>query len=451
MMEQKLIHQMITQKKITQLCQALFQFTPTKKQKQIIETIAYAQHKRTVISCMTRYGKTHCVAAGTLLYALSHSNKRILLISPTYDQTNIIRNYIGNFIGGSEFYQLMLTYTGKEKQRREMSKRRLVLKNNTELIVLSAEGSGDRLMGFGGDLIILDESCLINGEVYRAKISRMLGDNPNSILIEIGNPWHRDNQMWDHWTDPTFYKIHVGYEIALEEGRISETFLEEQRNELTPLEFTVLYKSDFPEESEDSIFKLSRLVEATNKWRDFKKWRNVIIGADVADKGKDLTVIIRGRKTYNNEYKVDDIYSEPKSESTDVAGRIIKEKIKHTVDQINIDSIGIGVGVVSMVREGVQKFPCKVTEAHFGKRARDHRRFSNKKAEQYFRLQKLFEDGLISIPDHPKLVGELMSMRWEHTSSGKIKIIDPESKSPDFSDALVYFIWESGGGAFTIG
>ena len=33
-------------------------------------------------------------------------------------------------------------------------------------------------------------------------------------------------------------------------------------------------------------------------------------------------------------------------------------------------------------------------------------------------------------------------MKWELNPSGKIKILDPEDKSPDFADALVYFIWQ---------
>ena len=78
-------------------------------------------------------------------------------------------------------------------------------------------------MGWGGDLVILDESCLITEEVYRSKISRMLGDNPDSMLVEIGNPWNRLNQMWKHWNDPIFTKFHIPYTLSFSKTYTNNT------------------------------------------------------------------------------------------------------------------------------------------------------------------------------------------------------------------------------------
>ena len=62
------------------------------------------------------------------------------------------------------------------------------------------------------------------------------------------------------------------------------------------------------------------------------------------------------------------------------------------------------------------------------------------KAENFFRLNDLFDDEMIYIPDNKKLNKELISMRWKFNSSNKIVIEDPD-KSPDFADSLVYFVW----------
>ena len=48
---------------------------------------------------------------------------------------------------------------------------------------------------------------------------------------------------------------------------------------------------------------------------------------------------------------------------------------------------------------------------------------------------------MIKIPQHKTLLNELLVMKWGFTGTSKIKIIDPENKSPDFADALVYFCW----------
>ena len=163
-------------------------------------------------------------------------------------------------------------------------------------------------------------------------------------------------------------------------------------------------------------------------------------------------------------YKVEEVYSEPISDNMGVAGKIIQWYHDYGADMINIDTIGVGVGVVSRVREQVGHLT-QINACHYGEGVgssgkatkaypsetlaeRDpesnKKRFSNRKAEQFFRLRDLFEEGLISIPQHQVLFTELMIMKWELTSSGKIRILDPESKSPDYADALVYFIWGIG-------
>ena len=238
------LYEILRTKDVYVLAKALFNFELTKTQEEIVQTIAFSDHNRVVICCMTRYGKTRCTAIGILLYILLNKDKRILLLAPRFDQTSILRNYMAEGIMECPLLidMLDLDYETKaEHLKKEISRKRITFKNGCELIVLSAEGTAERLMGFGADLLIIDESCLISYEVFRSKISRMLGDSPESILIEIGNPWSRDNQFYEHWIDSKFKKIHIGYEIALREGRVSPVFLEEQKQLLTSTEFQVLY------------------------------------------------------------------------------------------------------------------------------------------------------------------------------------------------------------------
>jgi len=331
---------------------------------------------------------------------------------------------------------------------------------------LSAEGEANRLMGFGADLIIIDEAALISREAY-AKIIRMLGDDPeNAILIELANPWERNTKYYDHWMSPRFENVHVSWEVALKEGRVTQAFIDEARQEVTPMYFKVLYDSDFPDESKDSIFTLKAVLDAQK--RDFdidknSKTLKKVIACDVADKGLDKTVIIWGYEDEDH-FKIEGIYHENKSENMQVVGKIMDIANKFGCDRINIDTIGVGVGVVSRIRELVSGTPIKLVPCHFGEsagskgkaikptrgdRAKDRKpdsnqkRYQNKKAEQYFRLKDLFDEGQMDIPKHEELVNQLMNEKWEFTSTGKIKILDPDDYSPDFADALVYFTWKS--------
>lgn len=433
-------------------------------QEQMIKLILSGE-KRIVISCMTRYGKSFCVAIAILIYIRCNENKRVKIISPQTEQSMIIRNYLSQMILESEEFMGLVDVqlTGLDKLKSEVSKKRITFKNGCELMIMSAEGEANRLMGFGGDLIVLDESCLINYEVYTSKISRMLGDSPDSILVEIGNPWHPNNQMYQHWNDPAFTTFKVDYKDALKEGRITESFLEEQRRDLTPIEFKVLYEADFPDESKDSLFKLQWISGAEKKdfgndW-DASKIKK-IISCDPADKGKDWTVLYWGYE-YNGLYKVMDVYHEAQSENMQIASKIISWYREKGADLINIDTIGVGIGVVSRVKEVIGD-KVKVNACHFGegvgasgeeypdkgdrqsdrKPTSGRKRFMNRKAEQYWRLREIFNDGRISLPQDRNIKKDLLAMGWELTSGEKIRILDPEDRSPDFADALVYFTWK---------
>ena len=167
----------IKERDVKRIAKFLFNIDLTPKQQEIVRTIAYTEHSRVTISCVTQWGKTYCVAMGVLMYLAFRKNKRVLLISPIIEQTKIMRNYISNFILASPLLESMLDIqlTGIERLKAEVSKQRLTFKNGCTLTILSAEGEAFRLMGHGGDLIVVDESSLISDEVYRARIIRMLG------------------------------------------------------------------------------------------------------------------------------------------------------------------------------------------------------------------------------------------------------------------------------------
>ena len=103
-------------------------------------------------------------------------------------------------------------------------------------------------------------------------------------------------------------------------------------------------------------------------------------------------------------------------------------------DILNVDSIGVGAGVYSRLKElGYRAVSVRVSQAP----TRDSERYLNQKAQRYWLLRSLFEENMIEIPNNHNLVSELSKMRYEFTSTGKIRIIDPEQKSPDFADAIM--------------
>jgi len=432
----EILEELIKKKKVKEIVKWLFDIDLTEKQQEIVRVIAFQEYKRVVISAYTRYGKSLSVSLGILLYILFNKDKKVRLIAPKYEQATIIRNYIAENIMKSKIMSNLidLDVYGVERLKKEVSKSRITFKNNCELKILSAEGTAERLMGWGGDLIVVDEISLIDPETYRTKITRMLGDNPDSILVSIGNPWSKDNQMWEQWINPNFHKIHIPYQVGLKEGRIRKDFVEEQRMILTPIEFKILYDAEFPDESEDALLKYEWIENAVN--RDLKIAGKIKHGVDVAELGNDLTVWIRGI-TDGAKYKVLEVNHWGKLDTMQTVGRLISKLEKNEL--INVDATGVGSGVASRLEEmGYNVVGVKVGKApDIKNEGRD--RFVNLKAEYYWHMREIFENGLIDIPKDRNLISQLAKMRYELTSGGKIKIIKPEDKSPDFADALMLF------------
>ena len=433
---------------VDSLVQILWNVKLTKMQVEIVRLIAFAEHKRVVISAMTRYGKSYSVALGVCLYILFNKNKRILLIGPRQIQTLIIRNYIAdNIVACDVMIKLLeIDIKGAGRIKREVSRSRITFKNGCELLTLSAEGSAERLMGFGGDLVIEDETCLISYAVYRQKISRMLGDNPDSVYISIGNPWHKDNHMWEHWNNEDYYQVHIGWKTALEENRITQAFLDEQKDKLTDREFRILYEAMFPIASEDVLIPRELIDDSLNKDLGTFNESKLVMGVDVARYGTDKTVITIIRE-WNGLYKQE--YTEEWSEKplTFVYGRIISLDDEWKLDEIRIDDLGLGGGVTDMLKNTNKshKIVPFIASSNEGFTDDDKIRFPNWKSKSYIHLSKLFKRQMISLKHSHEQNLELSLLRIEYDNKGRSKILDfpkerdpveGEKKSPNYADAL---------------
>lgn len=427
---EEIIKKTIQDQRVDVLAKFLFNVYLTEGQQEIVKSIVYPEHKRVQIQTPTRYGKTFSTAVGIGIYIYLHDDKNILIIAPTIDQSRLIRNEVANLIVRSQEFQSLVDSNEQDARlKKEVSKKRITFRNGCSLTTLSAEGDANRLMGSGGDLIIIDESSLVKTEVYKSKIHRMLGDSPESKLVELGNPWKlkgTGEHFFDHWKSNDFYKIRIDYKQAIEEGRVTEEFIEEARETLDPISFKVLYEVEFPEDSEDVLIQWSWIEKA--KQKEFSNKGVVEYGLDPARQGNDLTVLKKIVKL-DGRIKECNTWSWEHQDTMSTVGKvnsIVGDKL------IKVDEIGLGGGIVDRMKEvnmnvkGVQVSQSPTREKH---------RFLNKKAQYYFNLRSKFEEGVIETKDE-QTCKELNGIKYEFNSSGKIRIIDPD-KSPDYADALM--------------
>jgi len=428
-------------------------------QKRIMETILYEKSKKTLCWATTRAGKSLAVALALILVATFRKGKKIRIIAPTKDHTAIIMNYITQHILDHDLIIGQLEGMGEEiktveRLRKQISKNRITFKNNNEIMIITASISmqGRSLIGHGGNLIVIDETEQIPAEIIRTKVMRMLGDSPDSIVFMISNPSAK-GFMYEAMHDSSWKQIKIHWQDCVKEGRLSKEFVMEQKRELTDIEFKIWYESEYPEDYEDTLIRWSWIERARDRDEFKLKKADVVWGLDVAEFGNDLTVLT-GTETDGKRYNIKAIHSWGKTDTMRTVGKCQQYRLEKG-ETIYVDATGVGSGVHSRLDElGYDSVPVKVGKSP--EKVANSERFLNQKAQFYWRLRTLFEHDKISIPNHRELIKQLSQMRYEMTSSKKIKIIDPgektldgvkvgKHKSPDFADSLMLCCSEAGG------
>ena len=425
---------------ISEFVQKHFKITLYGYQIRIIDQILN-ENRKVSIRATTRAGKSYAVAIGCIAYAFLNNGAKVGIIAPTYPKTRIIMDYIAEMLSTSDLETAIdldvMGLSKLERLKREVSKHKITFRNGSYIEILSADvtGHGFGAMGKGFTLQVIDETAEIPDEVY-TKIYRMLVDSPISKIVEIGNPWHL-NHFFEHSTDPTWIVIKINWQEVVKEGRISKEDIEDQRNNMSAIDFTVMYEAEFPPSFENSLFPLDLLKKAQREIPIPKETPEVILGIDVARMGSDKTVIYLIHR-FGGLFMIKKKWEYGKQTLTDTAGKIILILSNYEVKKLNIDSTGIGAGLTDMLNEYIStnKLKTEVKEIIFSEKADDIHNM-NRKADIFMNLSKIFADGNIIIPkDDNLLFTQLSKMLFELQSNGKKKIDDNQEKSPDCADAL---------------
>lgn len=426
---------------LTNTCKYFFDITPYDYQIKIMNAIFSPKKRKITIRATTRAGKSYTLAMAAILYAIFNDNRRIGIVARSFDKAQYIMEYIAMFLSSNQIFDQIVMVDAKamtrlERLRKEVSKRKITLLNGTSIEIKSADVNrgGFGVMGAGYDLVLIEETSEITPTAY-SKIYRMLVESPETLMVEIGNPWNLDH-FYDHHNDPEWEKIHIHWKDCVKVGRITNEAIEDQRKQLTDLEFKVLFEANFPEEVEFAVFSKEAIENATEERPLPEKIDKYLIGADIAVGGRDstvLTIIIKSGKVY---YFKDYIEMDTRDSSL-IAGKIseIADKLGKDNCFITVDTVGVGHGVKDML--GSQNY--NVDGFVAGNKARRFNRFYNKKAEAIFGIADLFkEKRFFNLPRNSRYVLQLRSWIYERILDKRLRVLDPSDKSPDHADSLLY-------------
>jgi hypothetical protein len=144
------------------------------------------------------------------------------------------------------------------------------------------------------------------------------------------------------------------------------------------------------------------------------------LGADIGAGGDDTVIVERKGCVYRV------IREDNDPDTMSQTGKIIVDLRTTGATSVKIDKIGIGWGIVNRGQEQNKPFiGINVGEGATEDETASDERFLNLKAELFWNLRNLFERGMIDLdPEDDDTAAELVSIRYETLSNGKIKIAD---------------------------
>ena len=159
----------------------------------------------------------------------------------------------------------------------------------------------------------------------------------------------------------------------------------------------------------------------------------VYIGVDVARFGYDKSALIarRGQRVIAMKAFVGMDTMRLSWEASSMAREL-------GADAVFVDETGVGGGVVDRLRE----LGAPVYGVQFGGRAPHPVQFGNLRSEIFWELRRLLEERLIALPNDDALAGQLLTLRYDVSSSGQVKLESKKAMrtkglpSPDLADAL---------------
>lgn len=428
----------------------------TPMQEHIIKGILYRVPKRWMIWASTRYGKSLSIALGSILRCIFYPGEKVRIIAPTFQLSQIIKGYVDKHIVDHVDIINSLSISGditRYKLNRELSRKRITFLNGSEISVLSAgisatgsASSGRGVLGSGGSLIIVDEAESIPSQIINTHILRMAGERVDSQVILVSNPIFK-GFMFENKDNSNWVTLRIGWETAVKEGRLSYGFVEERKASLTDAEFMMWYDALYPEDSDNTLIRWDWIKGAVNREIEWGNHLFDTVGIDPAGLGDDLTVMTHISR-FSNGVIVRDIQSWGKKEMVD-SGHIITDYVKRfKVPYVIVDDTGLG-GLAGILRESLPEVA--VVPVNFGGKAQTLDRASNMKAEIYLNLRDFFRKGEICIPSHRVLTSQLNNLLVEGLATGKQRVLDGQSKSPDFSDSLALACWLKVAGEIEMG
>lgn len=216
------------------------------------------------IGAPTRYGKSDALSMA-LIYLAAFENLKVPIVAGSRDKAEKIMEYVTQHLPDNPELHKGLINTDVssidkiEKLKVTMSKSALRWYGGGWIYITSVDSrsiakEGEGVVGEGGDVVVLEEAGLIKSKDQFSKIVRMPEGDDWGKLVMSGNAI--ENSVFElAFNDPSFYKVHIGLQQAIDEGRVNEKRLEKQKTLTTMKDWNRYYEVIFPLDDDEAIIK----------------------------------------------------------------------------------------------------------------------------------------------------------------------------------------------------
>ena len=464
---------------------------------------AVRDHRRVAVKAGNGLGKGFTAAVAVLWFLSCHNPAIVLTTAPTGRQVRHVlwreigrlHGKAGGLLGGHVF-----------NTRWEVAHDRFALGLSTD--------EADQFQGFHSPnmLIVVDEAEGVEEPIYDAIEAVMTTGNCKLLLI--GNPtsdsgtfrraFHEDRRMYHTITISALESPNVEQQRVVVPGLTTAEWVAERAGmwgEESPM-YQARVLGLFCDQPQDRLIPLSKIEEAIARYRllanSSESWRRgpstsvagctsdrlrpdmqpaifaqeereeagednllgdnvggynagnggethgaTVLAVDVARFGEDQSVLVAA-----NSDTVLEIKSYRGLDTMELTGRVVEAHRRWKTQRVVVDEIGIGAGVLDRLKE----LGLPVTGINVGRPARQRKVFANLRAEGYWNLYELFNQGAIAIPDDAELAGQLSSLKPGQNSRGQLFIEKKDDArarglpSPDKADALMLAFLRGTGG-----
>lgn len=303
----------------------------------------------------------------------------------------------------------------------------------------ASKSNPEALQGFHSEnlMFLLEEASGMEDIIFEIASGAMSSKGAKALMI--GNPnrasgyfaraFKENRWLWkglhfpwkpNPWSSPDYPQ-----QIAREYGENSNVY-------------RVRVLGDFPSSEDNAVIPLELVEAAIARDVDITARRSTVWGVDIARFGDDRSALIKRK----GNHILEKAKTWRKRDLAESSGIIMREYFEtpegNRPTAINCDVIGIGAGVVDILRErGLPVFGVNVGEV-----AEDSDRFARLRDELWYKVRGWFQNRDVKMPDDPDLVSDLVGPTYKILSTGKIQIEAKDDmkkrgiKSPDLADAF---------------